>query len=177
VRRLALVLLAALIGCGSPDDGGSSETAVDAATAGDAPLDPIGAGRTPFMTTGTTPAGSLDDVRFIEYQFVGGHCPGVYYVTLYRTDAPGELPSVLFTIPIPPNAMQPPTGTIMASAQVGDDRTDQVRFEIVQLDLPPADDAQSATLRIAGRITISMGAWNIDFTVDATTPSRICLIF
>lgn len=179
--RLALVFLA-LVGCSSPDeDRGSANAMVDAATpsdatsAGDAPS-PIAA-RTPFTTTGTTPAGSLDDIRFMSVEYIGGNCPGTYYLKLYRTDALEEQAVVTFTVTIPPNATQPPTGTIMASAQAGAATTDEASFEIVQLDAPPPDDTQTVTVRIAGRITIDTPGWNVDFSVDVTTPNKICLIF
>ena len=176
MRRLALVLLA-LVGCGSPDERGGVNVMVDAAAPGDATVSPIDAERTPFTTTGTTPAGSLDDIRFMSVEYIGGDCPGTYYLKLYRTDALEEQAVVTFTVTIPPRATEPPTGTITASAQAGTSTTDEVSFEIVQLDAPPADDTQTMTVRIAGRITINTPAWNVDFSVDVTTPNKICLIF
>lgn len=188
MRRLALVLLAALVGCGSPDaddaranamfDAAQPPTPSDAAGSGNAPPAPSDLERTPFTTTGTTPGGSLDDVRFMSLEFIGGYCPGSYYLRLYRTDAPEDQPVVTFDVTIPWTAARPVTGTLMANAYAGATTTDAVRFEIVQLDSPHPDDEgpQPATVRIAGRFTINAPGWNVDFNVDATTLHKICLI-
>ncbi|NVB79017.1 MAG: hypothetical protein HOV81_11515 [Kofleriaceae bacterium] len=184
MQRLALVLLTALLGCGSSDgDRGGANAMADAATTVDAtmPGDPPGvppstAARTPVSATGTTPAGSLDEARFMSVDYVGGHCPGTYYVRLYRTDAPEDQGFVMFIVSIPRNATQPPTGTIGASAWAGAAKTDDASFEIVQLDAPGPDDTQTLTVRIAGRLTINTPGWNVDLDVDATTPANVCLI-
>jgi hypothetical protein len=176
--RLPVVLLAAVIGCGSPRDG-SSNPDVDAGTDAKVFLDafvPPASSRVPFTTTGTTPAGSLDDVQFIAIDFVDGGCPGTYHLLLYRTDHPSEVPVVRFDVTLPASATPPLTGTIMARAFAGTASTDQVRFEIVQLDIPPADETQPVTLRIAGRMALDLPPWSIDFTVDMLTSRYICLI-
>lgn len=186
MRRLAFVLLATLVGCASPERDGGANATVDAAmpptpldaSSGDAPVSPSDIERTPFTTTGSTPAGSLDDVHFMSVEYVGGHCPGTYYLKLYRTDAPEDQPVVTFDVTIPWTAARPVTGTLMANAYAGATTTDAVRFEIVQLDSPHPDDEgpQPATVRIAGRFTINAPGWNVDFNVDATTLHKICLI-
>lgn len=133
MRRLALAFAvgAALLGCDPPDRGNtldSGNTLPDASGATDgAIVDPE---RMPFTTTGTTPAGSLDDVQFMSVRFIGGNCPGTYYLKLYRTDDPGDSELVTFDVTLPPNTTEPPTGTIMAEAQAGGVTTDEVTFEI-----------------------------------------------
>jgi hypothetical protein len=194
MTRVDLVLLVALAGCRSIDSSGGDlvgDAAVDAEAAvladavnADAAVGPgtcfLGTAvgsvpLMPFTTTGTTPAGSLDDVQFIRISFMGGSCPGTYSLELYRTTA-DSIPVVRFDVTLPPNATQPPTGTIAASACTLSGGTDGVNFEIVQLDIPPINPQQPTMLRIAGRMTINSGPWNVDFTVDATTPNAICLL-
>ncbi len=178
MRRVALVLFAALIGCGSPDERGDVNAMVDAATHDetDAPGISLDAERTPFTTTGTTPAGSLDDVRFMSVEYVGGHCPGTYYLKLYRTDAPEDGPVATFGVTIALDAPRPVTGTVAASGWAAAMMTDEGTFEIVQLDAPLADDLQTTMVRIAGRMSINTAGWNVDFEVDATMRNKICLI-
>ncbi len=70
--RLPVVLLVALVGCGPPRDGSSNpdvDGGIDAKVVLDAFVPP-GQSRVPFMTTGTTPAGSLADVQFIDIHFM-----------------------------------------------------------------------------------------------------------
>jgi hypothetical protein len=172
MRRRNLVLIVALVACDPSDDRGSAGMA-DAATNDAAILDAaIDETRMPFTTTGTTPLGSLDDIRFIEVGFLDGFCPSGYYVDLYRTNAPAEGPAVMFLVPVPAELMQPPTGTIAARAWLpsGTPSTDQVSFEIVHVDIRPTEP-----LRIAGRMRASTGGWNIDFSIDATTRPLICI--
>ncbi len=49
--------------------------------------------------------------------------------------------------------------------------TDQVRFEVSQLDEPSAQ----SSLRIAGRVTANDAGWSLDFSVDGTVPIYGCL--
>jgi hypothetical protein len=132
--------------------------------------------RTPFTITGTTPAGSLDEVRFMSLAFIGGHCPGTYYLELYRTDAPEDHAVAMFSVSNPPNATQPQSGTITASAWAVGATTDQGSFDIVHLDAPGPDDTGPAMVRIAGRFMVNAPGWNVDFSVDALAPAYVCLI-
>jgi hypothetical protein len=121
---------------------------------------------------GTTPAGSLDEVRFIDIAFLTAFCQPGYYVDLYRTKEYFEEAVVTVHIPIEPRLTEPPTGSIMATAWPGEDytqSTDAVSFAIVQLDIPPTDP-----MRVAGRVTVATGAWNMDFTIDALTTPISC---
>lgn len=165
-----LVFLAALVGC-VPERDASSVT--DAAVAVDAVPDaPIDESLIPFTTTGTTPAGSLDDVRFMGVDFLDGFCPPGYTVRLYRTNQPSQVPVVRFEIPIPVEATEPPTGTVVATAWLYNvsQTSSQVAFEIVHVDIPPTEP-----LRIAGRITASSGGWNLDISIDANTERLTCI--
>jgi hypothetical protein len=185
--RLPLVLLVALTGCGyfstesterHDDPAGAPDAAaaaVDAKPYFDA-YTPIERMRVPFTTTGTTPAGSLEVVQFIEIYFIGGHCPGTYFLNLYATDNPYELAVARFEITPPPKPAPPPTGTIFAEAFAAGSSTNQARFEIVQLDNPGPDDMGPPTLRIAGRMTLSLDVWTVDFTVDSVIGNAICLL-
>jgi hypothetical protein len=110
----------------------------------------------PFTTTGTTPAGPLDDVRFIRVGFLAGFCQAGYYATLYRTNELHDEAVVVVFIPMDETMTEPPTGTMAAEAWLGSDytqRTDQVSFEVVQVDLPSVEPFQ-----IAGRVTASTSA-------------------
>jgi hypothetical protein len=124
----------------------------------------------PFTATGTTPAGSLDEVRFMGVAFFGGFCPPSYIVKLYRTNRPLQVPVVGFEIPIDVDATEPPTGTLDAKASVDPQTSTQVAFEIVHVDIPPTNP-----LRIAGRFIASSGAWDFDISIDAHTEPLICI--
>ena len=165
-----LIVLLALAGCSSIESTGGR----DAAVVIDAPRRDAGidAERMPFTTTGTTPAGSLDDVRFIEIDFLSAFCLPGYYVGLYTTNDLYAEAAATFYIPITSEVTQPPIGTIAASAWPGDDydqRTEDVSFAIVQLDIPP-----TSPLRIAGRMTIGTDGWNVDFMIDAQVTAGSC---
>jgi hypothetical protein len=125
----------------------------------------------PFATTGTTPDGSLDDVRYLRVSYMTGFCQPGYYFDLFATA--GSDPVVVVQIPHPFMELSPTT--VAAIAWLPSDfyskRTDQARFEVVQLDTP----APSQPLRVAGRVTVNDGAWNFDFTVDATTEQFNCI--
>jgi hypothetical protein len=165
VHRRDLVVLVALAGCGTPGRD-APDAAVDALP--DAKIDEL---RVPFTTTGTTPAGSLDEVRFIAINYLGGFCNG-YGVNLYRTNEAVEDAIVEFHISTS-ELTEPPIGTIGASARTGSvplHRTDDVTFEVVHLDLPP-----STPLRLAGRMYASTGAWLIDFTIHGQADLASCL--
>ena len=166
-----------------------AELAVDAsvavdATSADAAVAPCTLGTLnsvlstpiPFTTTGTTPAGSLDDVQFMSIRFVGGHCPGVYDLDLHRTNVDGDKAVARFSVMTPWDPTEPPTGTIAASGCVQNAKSEQGSFEIVHLDAPGPDATEPHVLRIAGRVTINMGGWNVDFTVDAMTTHYVCLL-
>jgi hypothetical protein len=187
MRRLTLVLLAALAGCGSPDeddrganalpDAGGQPASHDATGTGDVPAPPSIDERTPFTATGTTPGGSLDEVQFMSLEFVGGHCPGTYELKLYRTDVPEDPAVAMFSVTIPWNTTPPSTGTMAASAwAAGGATTDNASFEVEYLDAPGPDDTGPATVRMAGRFTSHAPGWNVDFSVDATAAHMVCLI-
>lgn len=176
--RLALVLAcaAAVVGCDVPDraSGANPDAVVlENDASGGGQTDP---NRVPFSTTGTTPGGSLDDVRYMSVEYIGGNCPGTYFLRLYRTNAIEESELVTFWITIPLNA-EPPTGTITGNARAGTATTKAVSFEIVHLDAPPSDIVDPPTVRIAGRLTVDTSGWSVDFNVDATTTTKVCLIF
>lgn len=122
------------------------------------------------MTTGTTPAGSLDDIRYLAVGYVNGFCEAGFDLRMYRTNELDE--DGVVGVFIPADSHSPPTQVIAATAQVSSGSTDQVRFEVTHIDVP---QGSYRPLRIAGRVTVHDGAWNLDFTIDAMTEPHTCL--
>lgn len=183
MRFLAGLVVVGLVGCESP-----RRTAPDAASTEDAATDgsvacrrlasphpnPVSSGSAsivPFTTTGTTPAGSLDDVRYLGVAYVNGDCGDSYLLDLYRTSQSSDYEAVVqIQIRFPFTEVSP--GTIAASAiDFSCATSEQVRFEVTHIDPPQAPEP----LRIAGRVTVNDGAWNLDFTLDATTQIATCI--
>lgn len=120
----------------------------------------------PFTTTGTTPAGSLDDVRYLGVGYLDGDCGNNYLLNLAADDY-----EVVLQIQISFPFTEVTPGTIAASAIDESCATNQVRFEVEHIDPPQA----AQPLRIAGRVMVNDGAWNLDFTLDATTGISTCI--
>lgn len=170
MRGCGVVLLVALIGCGTPErgnpDGSDDAGAVDAA---------INESLLPFTTTGMSPAGSLDEVRYIGATFLDGFCSRSILVSLHRTNLVPVNAMVWFLIDMPQDwSAPPPTGTIDARAQIPFS-TDpaleaQGRFEIVHVDLPPTEP-----LRAAGRLRVEAEWWQVDFSFDLQASHHVCI--
>jgi hypothetical protein len=197
VQRLAAVALVLLAGCENARRTAPDATIADAVATDDAvppnpgatcfpsgsaaPRQPelvaaIDDSLVPFTTTGTTPAGSLDDIRYLGISFLGGDCLPAYNLVLYRSIESGSntYPDavVFVAIPFPFTELSP--GTVAAHAWLYSDYdgtcTDEVRFEVVHLDPP-----QDGPMRIAGRVVANDGAWNLDFSIDATAVPINCI--
>src|SRR5262245_53398074 len=124
----------------------------------------------PFTTSGSTPAGSLENVRFIGIRYLDGFCLPGYYIGLYATnDAYRDAVVTVFV----PTELGAPTGTVAASAWLGSDSqqsTNQVTFEVIRADVPPPE-----VVHIAGRFVASDGAWQLAFSIDAQTERDTCI--
>jgi hypothetical protein len=156
--RIACVLL--LAACGS-----STEPA-----ASDAPL-PMDAPDThcdlfgeflPIVITGTSPAGPLDPFRFVRASHSEGGCSDAYGIALIT--APPEDgclfgPTLSFMISAPYD--QPSIQTITTLSTTDYYSTNQVWFEVTQLDPPTVPMG-----RIQGHFVSHDPAWTFDIAVD-----------
>jgi hypothetical protein len=164
MHRAASVLAFALVAC----EAGERPFTVDAA-----PDAHIAEHVVPFETTGTTPDGPLE-VRFIDASYLGGFCGSTYALALWPTNRFTDGASVNIYIPIDDELAVPPTGSLSARAHLGRDTNVSAEgtFEIVDVDLPPADT--QATMHIAGRVRVDSPSWQIDFMLDFEVEQNIC---
>lgn len=129
----------------------------------------------PFTTTGTTPIGTLDFVRFIGASYLDGFCPPGFYVDLQNTnEVYADRPNLTAWIPIAPPMV--PTGRISTTLylRMGIDNvveTDQAFFDVEHVDLPSG----TAMQRVSGRVTAASDGWNVDFAIDLLTTQTTCI--
>lgn len=120
---------------------------------------------TPVTVTGTSPAGSLDDLHYAFAAFTS--CGPAYSITFVPTaSAPQGLePSLRLSIMWPFTA----TGTNRAQAfhEYPVAMTDKVTFEATQL-----DDLDAAPPHIVGHFVANEDGWSFDIAVDLTSQCR-----